>query len=32
MEQMAKRFPEGLRYAIPYDTTIFVQDFDHRGL
>ena len=26
MAAMAKRFPEGLHYAIPYDTTIFVQD------
>ncbi len=26
MDQMSKRFPEGLRYAVPYDTTIFVQD------
>ena len=26
MAAMAKRFPEGLRYAIPYDTTIFVQE------
>jgi hydrophobic/amphiphilic exporter-1 (mainly G- bacteria), HAE1 family len=26
MDQMAKRFPEGMRYAIPYDTTIFVRD------
>jgi HAE1 family hydrophobic/amphiphilic exporter-1 len=26
MAAMAKRFPEGLRYAVPYDTTIFVQD------
>ena len=32
MAAMAKRFPEGLRYAIPYDTTIFVQEFDRRGL
>ena len=26
MDQMAKRFPEGLEYSIPYDTTIFVRD------
>ncbi len=26
MAAMAKRFPEGLRYSVPYDTTIFVQD------
>ena len=26
MDQMAKHFPEGLKYSIPYDTTIFVQD------
>jgi hydrophobic/amphiphilic exporter-1 (mainly G- bacteria), HAE1 family len=26
MDQMATRFPEGLRYSIPYDTTIFVKD------
>ena len=26
MAAMAKRFPAGLRYAIPYDTTIFVQE------
>jgi hydrophobic/amphiphilic exporter-1 (mainly G- bacteria), HAE1 family len=26
MDQMATRFPEGLRYSIPYDTTIFVND------
>ena len=26
MDQMAKRFPEGLQYSIPYDTTIFVRD------
>jgi len=26
MAQMAKRFPEGLHYAVPYDTTTFVQD------
>jgi hydrophobic/amphiphilic exporter-1 (mainly G- bacteria), HAE1 family len=26
MDSMAKRFPEGLRYSIPYDTTIFVKD------
>ena len=26
MDEMAKRFPHGLQYAIPYDTTIFVQD------
>ncbi len=32
MDQMAKRFPEGLQYSIPYDTTIFVRDFDRRSL
>ncbi|MCI4679130.1 efflux RND transporter permease subunit [Rhodoblastus acidophilus] len=26
MDQMAKRFPQGLQYSIPYDTTIFVRD------
>ena len=26
MAAMAKRFPEGLQYAVPYDTTIFVQE------
>ena len=26
MAAMARRFPQGLRYSIPYDTTIFVQD------
>ncbi|WP_374544924.1 efflux RND transporter permease subunit [Rhodoblastus sp.] len=26
MDSMAKRFPEGLRYSVPYDTTIFVKD------
>ncbi|MDR3476379.1 MAG: efflux RND transporter permease subunit, partial [Devosia sp.] len=26
MDQMAKRFPDGLEYSIPYDTTIFVRD------
>jgi HAE1 family hydrophobic/amphiphilic exporter-1 len=26
MDEMAKRFPEGLRYSVPYDTTIFVKD------
>ncbi|GLS21122.1 transporter [Labrys miyagiensis] len=26
MAEMAKRFPEGLQYSIPYDTTTFVQD------
>jgi hydrophobic/amphiphilic exporter-1 (mainly G- bacteria), HAE1 family len=26
MARMAKHFPEGLHYAIPYDTTIFVKD------
>jgi hydrophobic/amphiphilic exporter-1 (mainly G- bacteria), HAE1 family len=26
MADMARRFPEGLRYQVPYDTTIFVQD------
>jgi HAE1 family hydrophobic/amphiphilic exporter-1 len=26
MEQLARRFPEGLRYSIPYDTTTFVND------
>ena len=26
METLSKRFPEGLTYAIPYDTTIFVRD------
>ena len=26
MAQMAKRFPEGMTYAVPYDTTVFVQD------
>ncbi len=26
MDKMAKRFPPGLQYAIPYDTTTFVQD------
>ena len=32
MEELGKRFPQGLRYSIPFDTTIFVQEFDHRGL
>jgi HAE1 family hydrophobic/amphiphilic exporter-1 len=26
MAQMSRRFPEGLRYTVPYDTTTFVQD------
>jgi HAE1 family hydrophobic/amphiphilic exporter-1 len=26
MAQMATRFPDGLQYAVPYDTTVFVQD------
>jgi HAE1 family hydrophobic/amphiphilic exporter-1 len=26
MEVLGKRFPQGLRYSIPFDTTIFVQD------
>ncbi len=26
MERMSRRFPEGLRFAIPYDTTTFVHD------
>ena len=26
MDELARRFPEGLRYAIPYDTTTFVKD------
>ena len=26
MAELARRFPEGLRYSIPYDTTIFVKD------
>ena len=26
MDRMARRFPEGLRYTIPYDTTIFIKD------
>jgi HAE1 family hydrophobic/amphiphilic exporter-1 len=26
MAQMATRFPEGLQYAVPYDTTVFVKD------
>jgi HAE1 family hydrophobic/amphiphilic exporter-1 len=26
MDKLSKRFPEGLTYAIPYDTTTFVQD------
>ena len=26
MDKMAKRFPEGMEYSIPYDTTIFVRD------
>src|SRR5271165_4575485 len=26
MAELSRRFPEGLHYAIPYDTTIFVQD------
>jgi HAE1 family hydrophobic/amphiphilic exporter-1 len=25
MEELAKRFPEGLRFSIPYDTTLFVK-------
>ena len=32
MAELGKAFPQGLRYSIPFDTTIFVQDFDHRGL
>jgi hydrophobic/amphiphilic exporter-1 (mainly G- bacteria), HAE1 family len=26
MDALSKRFPEGLHYAIPYDTTTFIQD------
>lgn len=26
MEELSKNFPEGLKYRIPYDTTIFVKD------
>ena len=26
MEELGKRFPQGLRYTIPFDTTIFVQE------
>jgi hydrophobic/amphiphilic exporter-1 (mainly G- bacteria), HAE1 family len=26
MDRLSKRFPEGLRYSIPYDTTIFIRD------
>ncbi|MCW2275675.1 efflux RND transporter permease subunit [Rhodoblastus acidophilus] len=26
MAKMAKRFPEGLQFAVPYDTTVFVKD------
>src|SRR5271165_5331884 len=26
MEDLGKRFPQGLRYSIPFDTTIFVQE------
>ena len=26
MAQLSKRFPEGLRYTVPYDTTTFVSD------
>ncbi len=26
MAELGKRFPQGLRYSIPFDTTIFVQD------
>jgi HAE1 family hydrophobic/amphiphilic exporter-1 len=26
MDEMSKRFPQGLRYSIPYDTTIFVKE------
>jgi len=26
MDRMARQFPEGLRYTIPYDTTIFIKD------
>ncbi len=26
MDRMAKRFPEGMEYSTPYDTTIFVRD------
>ena len=26
MEELGKRFPQGLRYSIPFDTTIFVQE------
>ncbi|WP_296707281.1 multidrug efflux RND transporter permease subunit [Rhodoblastus sp.] len=26
MAEMATRFPDGLQYAVPYDTTVFVQD------
>ncbi|HUO53126.1 MAG TPA: efflux RND transporter permease subunit [Rhodoblastus sp.] len=29
MDEMSKRFPEGLHYSIPYDTTIFVKDSIH---
>ena len=32
MEELGARFPQGLRYGIPFDTTIFVQDLDRRGL
>ncbi len=27
MAELSRRFPQGLHYAVPYDTTIFVQDF-----
>ena len=26
MAELARRFPQGLQYSVPYDTTIFVQD------
>jgi hydrophobic/amphiphilic exporter-1 (mainly G- bacteria), HAE1 family len=26
MEELGKRFPQGLRYSVPFDTTIFVQE------
>ena len=27
MDKLSKRFPEGLQFAIPYDTTTFISDF-----
>ncbi len=32
MKELGARFPQGLRYSIPFDTTIFVQELDLRGL